>query len=253
MPSERRWSRALRDAAPVVLVLALCPVVAALAPGPAAPLARIRELIGVERSLGLFFEPAVHAWVAARPRLLAAADFAYVGVHLPVMLGVLAWTWRARPHAFALARNTFVAAQALALTGYVLTPTAPPRMIAGLGYGDALGAGEHGLERLAQSPYAAMPSGHMAFALVAAGIVAALSRSWAVRLVAVAYPVAVLAEIVATGNHIWLDAAGGAAAAALGFALAVGTGALRGRLARGGVAVPRDGADEAHAPASASA
>jgi hypothetical protein len=228
MPTDRTWARAARDAWPVVVVLALCPVVAALAPGPAGPLARIRELIEDERSLGLFFEPSVHAWVAARPPLLGIAQFAYVGVHLPVMLGVLAWTWFARPRVFPFARNTFVFAQALATIGYVVVPTAPPRMVPEAGYGaDLVGAGQHGFERLAMSPYAAMPSGHAAFALIAAGIVATQARSKAVRLAAVAYPIVVLGEIMATGNHLWLDAVAGAAVAGAGFALARGLVAVR--------------------------
>ena len=228
MPRDRTWARAARDAWPVVVVLALCPVVAALAPGPAGPLARIRELIEDERSLGLFFEPSVHAWVAARPPLLGIARFAYVGVHLPVMLGVLAWTWFARPRVFPLARNTFVCAQALATIGYVLVPTAPPRMVPEAGYGvDLVGTGQHGFERLAMSPYAAMPSGHAAFALIAAGIVATQARSRAVRLAAVLYPVVVLGEIMATGNHLWLDAVAGAAVAGAGFALARGLSAVQ--------------------------
>jgi hypothetical protein len=228
MPTDRTWARAARDAWPVAVVLALCPVVAALAPGAVGPLARIRELIEDERSLGLFFEPSVHAWVAARPPLLGIAQFAYVGVHLPVMLGVLAWTWFARPRAFPLARNTFVGAQALATLGYVLFPTAAPRMVPEAGYGaDLVGTGQHGLERLAMSPYAAMPSGHAAFALIAAGIVVTQARSKAVRVVATLYPVVVLGEIMGTGNHLWLDAVAGAAVAAAGFALAHGPSAVR--------------------------
>jgi hypothetical protein len=136
------------------------------------------------------------------------------------MLGVLAWVWIARPGAFRLVRNTFVAAQALLSLGYVLTPTAPPRMLPGLGYGSAADAGASGLERLAMSPYAAMPSGHAAFAVMAAGIVVALTRRPLVRLVALLYPPLVLLEIFATGNHIWLDAVAGVSAAALGFGLA---------------------------------
>lgn len=219
MRSERSWKRAARDAAPVALVLALCPLLATMAPGPAVPVARAQRLIGVERSLGLFFEPAVHGWVAARPRLMSAADFAYAAVHLPVMLGVLAWVWVARPHAFRFARNAFVATQALVVAGYVLAPTAPPRMVPSLGYDSAFGVGLSGLDRLAISPYAAMPSGHAAFALIAAGIVVCLSSRRLVRLIAALYPLAVLLEIVATGNHIWLDATAGASAAALGLAL----------------------------------
>jgi hypothetical protein len=221
MPQQGRRVRAARDAAPVLLALALCPLVALATPGRAGPLERMRDLCDVERALGLFVEPSVHAWVAARPHLLHALELSYVGVHLPVTLGVLAWVWIARPQAFPLARNTFVSAQALSVLGYFVAPTAPPRMVAGLGYSAALGPGDHGIGRLVQSPYAAMPSAHMAFALVSAGIVFALARSRAVRLIALLYPPAVLTEILATGNHIWLDAVGGAAAAAIGFGLAL--------------------------------
>ena len=72
-----------------------------------------------------------------------------------------------------------------------------------------------------QSPYAAMPSAHIAFALIVAGTVFALARSRAVRVAALLYPLAVLLEIVATGNHIWLDAAGGTVAASVGLGIAV--------------------------------
>src|SRR3979490_1907680 len=99
---ERSWKRAARDAAPVAFVLALCPIVAAMAPGPAEPVARAARLIGGERSLGMLFEPAGDDWVAARPLFMHAADLAYATIHLPAMLGVLAWVWYARPAAFRL-------------------------------------------------------------------------------------------------------------------------------------------------------
>jgi PAP2 superfamily len=218
VPSDRSLKQALRDAAPVALVLALCPIVALLAGGPAVPLERTHALISAERSLHLFFEPTVYRWFAARPWAMGMADFGYAAIHLPVMLGVLAWVWLKRPEAFRLARNTFVAAQALLVAGYVLVPTAPPRMVASLGF-DPLGPASSGLDRIAMSPYAAMPSGHAAFAAIAAGIVIGLVRHPAVRLLAALYPAAVLLEIVGTGNHLWLDAAAGTAAAALGLAI----------------------------------
>jgi hypothetical protein len=200
----------------------MCPVVAAFAPAPGKPLEHIRSLIDAERSLGLFVEPSMHRWVAARPPLLLTGQVAYIVAHLPVMLGVLAWVWLARPVAFRLARDVVVATQAIALIGYLVVPTAPPRMIPGLGYADVASLGQHGIERLLMSPYAAMPSAHAAFAVIVAAIVFTLARPWPVRALALLYPVGVLGEIMATGNHIWLDAAGGAAAAAAGFALAAG-------------------------------
>jgi hypothetical protein len=54
--------------------------------------------------------------------------------------------------------------------------------------------------------------------VVAAGTVWALARSRPVRAAALLYPPAVIVEIIATGDHIWLDALGGLAVAGLGFA-----------------------------------
>lgn len=220
VPAERRWVRVAGDAAPALLALALSPVVAAAAPGPERPLARMRGLIDIERRLGLFFEPAVHAWFDARPPLMRGLRVTYIAAHVPVALGVLAWTRGAHPQAFAQARDAFAAAQALAVVGYVVAPTAPPRMIAGLGFDDRPRPGDHGLGRVIQSPYAAMPSAHTAFSVVAAGTVWALARSRSVRAAALLFPPAVVVEIIATGDHIWLDAIGGLLVAGLGFASA---------------------------------
>jgi PAP2 superfamily protein len=223
---DRRWAR---DAAPALLALALSPVVAAAAPGAERPLARMRGLIDMERRLGLFFEPKVHAWFDARPPLMAALRVTYIVAHVPGALGVLAWTRRNHPQAFPQARDAFAATQALAALGYVIAPTAPPRMIAGLGYDDRPRPGDHGLGRSIQSPYAAMPSAHTAFSVVAAGTVWALARSRPVRAAALLYPPAVVVEIIATGDHIWLDALGGLVVAGLGFAGARATRRVRRR------------------------
>jgi hypothetical protein len=228
---ERRWPI---DAAPALLALAFSPAVAAVAPDPERPLARMRGLIAVERRLGLFFEPAVHAWFRSRPPLMQTLKFTYVAAHLPVALGVLAWARQAHPQAFPLARDTFAATQALAALGYVVAPTAPPRMIAGLGYDDAPRPGDHRLGRSIQSPYAAMPSAHTAFSVVAAGTIFGLARSRHVRAAALLYPPAVVAEIIATGDHVWLDALGGLVVAGLGFASARATRRLRPLRSRAG-------------------
>jgi hypothetical protein len=58
-----------------------------------------------------------------------------------------------------------------------------------------------------------VPSGHVVFALVAAGTVAALVRSRVVRVLAVAYPVFIVAITVATANHFLADAVAAAVVA----------------------------------------
>ena len=62
-PRERtRRGDVVRQAAIVVLTLALCPAVALAAPDdPSAAFARANEIVAMERSLGLFVEPRMHA------------------------------------------------------------------------------------------------------------------------------------------------------------------------------------------------
>jgi len=63
--------------------------------------------------------------------------------------------------------------------------------------------------------YAAMPSMHTGYAIIVGASVFREARHLVTRLAALAYPAFVALVIVATGNHFLLDAAAGAAVAAL--------------------------------------
>src|SRR4051794_31760034 len=205
--------RLVREFWAVAAAFALCPVAAVLAPGdPAAPLRRLEGLVRLERSLGLYFEPAVWRWFAAHRPLADIAGFLYVWGHLPATVGALVWAWLERPRRFALARDTFVATQLIVVAGYIVAPTAPPRALLG-------GFDPGGFVHVLQSPYAAMPSGHVAFAVVVAALVGSQVR--ALRWVAWLYPALVATVVIGTANHLWLDVATGALAAGAGFVLAV--------------------------------
>lgn len=211
----RTWRQAGSDALPILAVLALCPLAAAVAPDdPAEPLARTRALIEAQRALGLPSEAPVAGWLASHPALEAAARLFHLLVHLPATIGVLVWAWLERRPAFAMVRDAFIAAQALTIAGNVAVPVAPPWML------EPGAPAPQGVVYLLQSPYAAMPSGHVVFALIAGGAVFALTRSWLIRALALAYPLLVLWVVVATANHLWLDAGAGALVAAGGAAAA---------------------------------
>jgi hypothetical protein len=227
---------------------ALCPLVAALAPAdPAGPVARAGAVAAAERRLGVFSEPAVHAWVAARPGLLAAAGLFYLWVHFPATVGALVWARLERRRAFPLARDAFLATQALTVAGYLLVPTAPPRMTAAFG-GTPAALHADRLAQSVQSPYAALPSGHVAFAVLVAAIVAGLARRWAVRVAALLYPGLVTAVVVGTANHLWADAVAGVVAATAGGALAVTTRTVRGRRAARSGEAPRTRRERVRSP-----
>jgi membrane-associated phospholipid phosphatase len=203
----------LRDWWPVLAAFALCPLMASLAPDdPAEPLHRAAALRTLESGLGTHFEPAAVAWLSARPALHAAAGFFYLWVHLPATVGVLVWVWLERRRAFGSVRNAFLLTQGTTVAINALLPTAPPLMDGGEA---ARAAGGSEVAYVLQSPFAAMPSGHVAFATFVSGTLIVLVRKWPLRVAAGGYLALVVAIVIATGNHFCLDAAAGAAIAAI--------------------------------------
>jgi membrane-associated phospholipid phosphatase len=179
------------------------------------------RLIEIERSLGTFFEPGFQqALILHASWLVDVANFLYLNSHFVVTTGFLAWLYLARNEHFYFVRNMFMVAMALALVGYALYPTAPPRFMVHEGFTDTIaaftGAAQDSTTTgVLVNKYAAVPSMHIAFSLMIAVPAAALSRHLASKLLWSSYPLVVLFAIVATGNHFWLDAAAGAAVACL--------------------------------------
>jgi membrane-associated phospholipid phosphatase len=158
-------------------------------------------------------------------RLLeAAVSWTYWNSEFTVVGLALLWVYLRRHAHFARFRNTILLANVLGLVGYVLLPTAPPRMFPSLGFVDTLaafGGVNHGsgLIELASNPYAAMPSLHAADALIVGVTLAYVCRSWWARIVWALWPAWVWFSVIATGNHFWLDVVAGAALAAVTLAV----------------------------------
>jgi hypothetical protein len=208
-----------RDVLLVLAAFGLCPVAALLIGDDATePLARARALADAEAAVGLHVEPALHAWVAGHGALDLAARAFYVAAHVPVTAWALIWTACLRPDACARIRNLFLATQVLVVVLWVLVPTAPPWLM------DAPDMRPGGVVSAVQSPYAAIPSGHVAFALIAGATFARYGdRHWLRGFGRVYPPLAVLVTVV-TANHLLADAA--AAALVVGVAWAL-TGSVR--------------------------
>lgn len=121
--------------------------------------------------------------------------------------------------------------------------------MSGLGFEDTLtqswGAEGAALAHTVQSPFAAMPSGHVAFAVIVAAARWSFTRRPAVRTLAVAYPLTVTVLVMATANHLWVDAVAGVLAALGGLAVAR---AWRGALAVRGCERGATGARRALVP-----
>src|SRR5581483_5855134 len=171
--------------------------------GRAGALAHARSVWSAERALHLDAERWAQAAARHVPGLLSVFGASYMTLHLGATVVTLWWLHRRRdPRPYTTVRTALLIASILGLIGFVLFPTAPPRL-AGLGVADTVSKGPVGLNgslRWLYNPYAAMPSMHMAFAVLV-GIAAfryAGRPMW--RPVAIAYPLWVTAEVVATGN-----------------------------------------------------
>jgi hypothetical protein len=179
-----------------------------------------RELIALEQGMGLFVEPAVHAWAEGREWVIDLASWMYVNSHFTITTVTLAFIYLRRNPSFYFIRNMFMVAMAIALVGYAAYPTAPPRFMPEWGFTDSVAAftGVQASDSSANAlfnPFAAVPSMHVAFALMLAVPMARMSRLRPVRALWSAYPVLVTFVVVATANHWWFDAFTGAVTAAV--------------------------------------
>ena len=156
--------------------------------------------------------------------LVSVASWTYWNSEFTVVGLALLWVYLRRNEAFGRFRNVVLLANGLGLIGYVLLPTAPPRMFPEVGFVDTLATfgGLHhgsGLVELASNPYAAMPSLHAADALLVGLVLASIARRWPVRVLWLLWPVWVWFCVMATGNHFWLDVLAGNLVAVLAAAV----------------------------------
>jgi hypothetical protein len=185
-----------------------------------------RHVIGLERGLGLFVEPAVQAWAEGTEWLIDATSWMYVNSHFAITTFTLAFIYLRRNPSFYFIRNMFMVAMGIALVLYAAFPTAPPRYMPEWGFTDSV-AQFTGLTKEGSSadalynPFAAVPSMHVAFALMLGVPMASMTRRVWVKALWLVYPLLVTFVVVATGNHWWFDAFTGAltavAAAAAAF------------------------------------
>jgi membrane-associated phospholipid phosphatase len=183
-----------------------------------------RNIIDFERNTHLFFEKSVQAWAIAHPIFIHLADWMYVDSHFVVTTTFLIWLYVARNNSYYFVRNMFIIAMVFALIGYMVYPAAPPRFFPEWGFQDTVsdlfGNGASQTASVLYNPYAAMPSMHVAFALMVAVTAIQLTKHRVLKVVWGLYPALVTFVVISTGNHFWLDAAFGVLVAGLSAVLA---------------------------------
>jgi hypothetical protein len=187
-----------------------------------AAFAHARDVISLERTMHLFVEPSVQAWASGSRVLMDLSSWLYVNAQTTVTVSALVYLYLRHNRNFYFVRNMFMIAMAIALVGYTVFPTAPPRFMPEWGFIDSVSdfTGVHvshasTLASTLFNPYAAVPSMHVAFALMIGWPLARLSRRRIVKVLWLLYPFLMAFVIVATANHFIVDAMLGAVTAGL--------------------------------------
>jgi hypothetical protein len=186
-----------------------------------------RKVVGFEAAHGFWVEPAwqmfflqtrhIFALTVSWTLIARVINGVYVLCHVFVTLGVAIWVYRYRRKYFRFLRNAVICVNALALVVYENFPVAPPRMTTGLVFNhhhfafvDTLfgiaNSGKVVGTQVGYNEFSAMPSVHVAWALVVGITLAVLARPLLVKVLAGMYPIVMVVAVVVTGNHFLLDA-----------------------------------------------
>jgi hypothetical protein len=175
------------------------------------------DMIQAERTLHVFVEPSIQAWASSSHLLMDFSSWLYVNAQTSITLAALVYLYVRHNGSFYFVRNMFAIAMLIALIGYAVFPTAPPRFLPEWGFIDSVSdlTGVHVSHASASmntlfNPYAAVPSMHVAFALMIGWPLASLSKTRVARVLWRLYPLLIAFVIVATANHFILDAILGA-------------------------------------------
>jgi PAP2 superfamily len=226
-----RWRVAARELVLVATAALLYSLVRGLTDDRTeAAFANAERVIDFERRLGIFVEPDLQRWALGSDLIVDLANAVYIA-YWPIIIGTLVWLLVTRPMVYPLFRSALLASGAVSLAVFALYPLAPPRFLPEYGFADTIAAHSDGYRDFNASAlvneYAAMPSLHFGWVLLASIAIGSVARTRWLRVGAATMPVLMLASIVLTGNHYLVDALVGGAVVLAGLGIAL---VLRDRL-----------------------
>jgi membrane-associated phospholipid phosphatase len=183
-----------------------------------------QTVIDLQRNLHAMVELSLQRLVEGSTLLVQATSLTYwLSQFAVVGIALLYVYFKAHDRFFGF-RNTLIVGNLIGLVGYVLVPTAPPRMFPGAGFTDTLA--EHSTVNhsstfiaFSSNPYAAMPSLHALDALIVSVVMATVVRRRWAKALWLCWAPWVWFSVMATGNHFWLDIAAGIVVAAVAGAI----------------------------------
>ncbi|MDQ2748923.1 MAG: phosphatase PAP2 family protein [Actinomycetota bacterium] len=156
-----------------------------------------------ERNWRLPSEASVQRLVSGHPLIVQASNIYYATMHFGALFAFLVWLFVRHRDCYPGLRMTLALSTLVCLL-VQLFPVAPPRLLPG--YVDTAQQYGQSVYNLGLAPdeLSAMPSVHVAWAvLVGCAVVRVSTSNW--RWLALAHPVLTVFVITATANHFWLD------------------------------------------------
>jgi hypothetical protein len=160
-------------------------------------------IVRVEHDWHLPSEASVQRLVDAHPLIVQGCNLYYASMHFGALFVFLPWLFLRHREHYARVRLSLVLVTLVCLL-VQLIPVAPPRLLPGFvdtaqRYGQSVYA-----SGLAPDQLSAMPSVHVAWAVLIGWAVVQVSSSRR-RWLALAHPILTIFVITATANHFWLD------------------------------------------------
>ena len=223
---ERRLPKGIGDALRQVALFAAAYLAYRLVEGAVnvsnsnpAPFSHARDLISLERSLGVFVEPTIQSWAYGSHALIVGATYIYITAQTFILFGLLLYLYLAHNRSYYFVRNMMFVAMAIGLLGYAFYPTAPPRFLPNWGFVDTVSQvtntspRNNAIQNVLVNPYAAVPSMHVACAAMLGWTLVFLVRNWLARVCWALWPVLLTFVTLVTANHFLIDTVLGLATA----------------------------------------
>ena len=175
-------------------------------------------LLRFEQRIGIDIEGWAQRQILGSTGVVTFFNWVYIWMHWPVILGALLWLYRNHKRGFVMFRNSLIVSGAIGLIFFVAFPVAPPRFLDG--FSDTVSDLSTSYKYL-QPPsivnkFAAMPSLHVGWNLLAGIILFKAIRRKPLRFLPLISPVLMTLAVVFTANHYVVDAIAGAVVAIVG-------------------------------------
>ena len=180
---------------------------------PATAVRNADDLMDLEVRLGIDVERDVQRWVLDHELISDALSAAYVWLHWPLLIAVMVALALEAPSVLARLRTALAMSGAIGILLFATVPMAPPRFMPGFVGTVSDAARRHYLPYSLDwtNQFAAFPSYHVGWTLIACLAVAGLLSSRSAQLAAMAPALVVAIAVIGTGNHYVLDSVTGAA------------------------------------------